>query len=39
MFNQIIKLTVKSFGDLNNFHINYFMSLKVPMMRRQFRRK
>ena len=36
--NQIIKLTIKKFGNLSNINICYYLNFRIPMCHRQFLR-
>ena len=36
LFNQIVKLRIKSFSNLSNINICYYLKFKIPIMHRQF---
>ena len=36
IFNQINKLTIKSYSSLSNINIQYYLKFQIPMCLRQF---
>ena len=36
IFNQINKLTIKTYSNLSNINIHYFLKSRTPIMHRQF---
>ena len=38
-FNQINKLTIKTYSNLSNINIRYYLQLHIPIIHRQFFRR
>ena len=39
IFNQILKLTIKTYSNLSNINIQYYLKHRIPIMHRHFFKK